>query len=287
MTDGRSYIRPVDPASLGIEENHVEVDTSVAHPARVYDWLLGGKDNFASDRAVGERLVVAAPDVQHLALRNREFIHRAVRYLVRDEGIEQILDVGTGIPTVPAVHEVAQQINPHVRVVYVDNDPVVLSHGRALLSRHDGVRTLQGDLLDPGSVLDRPELRALIDFTQPVAVLFAAVFHFVTDEQDPRRIITAYRDALVPGSAVVVSHISSSRHERDEVDSLVTSYRTSAPLVFRSDSEVLHLFDGFDLVEPGLVPLHDWRPDSSSPPSEGGLWGTAGVGLYSTSASRS
>lgn len=286
MTGDTRCIQPIDPASLGIEEHHVEIDTSTAHPARVYDWLLGGKDNLAPDRAVGEQILAVAPDIQSLAQHNREFIHRAVRYLVREEGIEQIIDVGTGIPTEPAVHDVARQLNAHVRVAYVDNDPVVLAHGRALLSRYDGVVTVSGDLLDPPSVLDHPDLASLIDFTQPVAILFAAVLHFVTDEQNPWRIIAAYRDKIVPGSAVVVSHISSTRHEHSEVDALVQSYRTSAPLVFRSDPEIRHLFDGFDLAEPGLVALHEWRPDFSRPNSEGGTWGSVGVGLYPARASQ-
>ena len=279
MSEWVGGFRPVDPEELGIAERHVEIDTSVPHPARVYDWLLGGKDNFGPDRDVGERLVSAVPDIQDLVRRNREFIHRAVRYLVHEQHIEQIIDVGTGIPTAPAVHEVAREINPDVRVAYVDNDPIVLAHDRALLSREEGVVTFLGDLLDPASVLDQPDVRRLIDFRQPVAVLFAAVFHFITDDQDPQAIVAAYRERMAHGSAMVVSHLSTSHRSRSEVEEFQRNYQTSAPLVFRRDTEIMELFEGFSLVDPGLVTLHEWRPDSDDPPQDGGSWATAAVGL--------
>jgi hypothetical protein len=264
---------------MGIRERRVEIDTTTPHPARVYDWLLGGKDNFGPDREVGERLLTAVPDIRDLVRRNREFINRAVRYLVEDEGIEQIIDVGTGIPTSPAVHEIARRINPEARVAYVDNDPIVLAHDTALLSREDGVVTFLGDLTDPSSVLDQPEVHELIDFTRPVAILFAAVFHFVTDEQDPDGIVAAYRARLVPDSALVISHLTTSHRDREAVAEFVGNYQTSAPLVFRADPDIRRLFDGFPLVEPGLVPLHEWRPDSPDAPVDGSTWASAGVGI--------
>lgn len=279
MSERSGEFRPVDTSRLGIATPRTEIDTTVPHPARVYDWLLGGKDNFAPDRDIGERLISAVPDIQDLVRRNREFIHRAVRYLVREQGIEQIIDVGTGIPTAPAVHEVARAINPEVRVAYVDNDPIVLAHDRALLSREEGVVTFLGDLVDPASVLNQPEVSQLIDFREPVAVVFAAVFHFVTDDQDPQAVVAAYRERMAPGSAMVISHLSYSHRTRADVDEFVRHYKTSAPLVFRRDEEILELFEGFSLAEPGLVPLHEWRPDSDDPPQEGGTWGSAGVGI--------
>lgn len=279
VAERQGRFKPVDTEKLGIASNHAEIDTSIAHPARVYDYLLGGKDNFEPDRVVGDRLIRAVPDIQPLVRRNREFIQRAVRYLVEDEGIEQIIDVGTGIPTSPAVHETAREINPGVRIAYVDNDPIVLAHDRALLSREEGVVTFLGDLVDPPSVLDHPGLREHIDFDRPVAVLFAAVFHFVTDDQDPGGIVAAYRKRMAPGSAMVISHLSRRHRPREAVDEFVRSYKTSAPLVFRSEPEIRELFDGFDLVEPGLVPLHEWRPDSSAPDEDGSTWVDAAVAV--------
>ena len=279
MADQKGRFRPVNPEELGIASPHVEIDTTTPHPARVYDYLLGGKDNFEPDRVVGDRLIMSVPDIQPLVRRNREFIHRAVRHLVEHEGIEQIIDVGTGIPTAPAVHRVAREINPQVRVAYVDNDPIVLAHDRALLSREEGVVTFLGDLTEPASVLDHAGLHELIDFDQPVAVLFAAVFHFVTDEQDPHGVIAAYRERMAPGSAMVVSHLSTRHRSREAVEEFVRNYQTSAPLVFRPGADIRDLFQGFDLIDPGLVPLHEWRPDSDDPPEEGGSWGDAGVGL--------
>jgi len=277
-TPSRGF-RPVDPAELGIEPKNVTIDTTIAHPARVYDYLLGGKDNFTPDREVAEQLVTDVPDVRDLARRNRDFVNRAARYLVADLGIRQIIDVGTGIPTSPAVHEIARAIAPDVTVAYVDNDPIVLAHDRALLSREDGVVTFIGDLRDPSSVLEQPELRELIDFDRPVAVLFAAVFQFVTDDQDPKGIIDAYRSQMVSGSAMALSHPSTSHRSPAAVRKLLAAYRTSAPLVFRDDTAITGFFDGFAVQPPGIVPLHRWRPDADGQPTTGGDWGSAGVGI--------
>lgn len=279
VADERGRFKPVDTEKLGIASNHAEIDTSIAHPARVYDYLLGGKDNFEPDRVVGDRLINAIPDIQPLVLRNRAFIRRAVRHLVEDEGIEQIIDVGTGIPTSPAVHQIAREINPGVRVAYVDNDPIVLAHDRALLSREEGVVTYLGDLMRPESVLDHPGLRELIDFDRPIALLFAAVIHFVTDDQDPHGIIAAYRSRLPRGSAMVISHVSTTRSDPRSVADFVSAYQTSSPVVFRSTGEIRGLFTGFDLIEPGVVPLHEWRPDTDEQAEEGGISGDAGVGI--------
>jgi len=258
----------------------MEHDSTVAHPARVYDFLLGGKDNYAADREVAEQVLELIPDAGALCRRNREFIHRAVRHLVADRGIEQIIDVGTGVPTSPAVHEVARELNPAVRVAYVDNDPVVLAYGRALLATEPGVVTFAGDLREPASVLDQPALRALIDFSRPVAVLFAAVFHFVPDACDPAGIIAAYRRRMAPGSAVVISHNTSTDNDPEEVRRAVAVYEASEPLIVRTREQITGLFDGFDIREPGVVKLHQWRPaPDGTTPTAGGTWMCAGLGI--------
>jgi len=275
------FFQPLDPQEFGVDPSQVKIDTTVAHPARVYDFLLGGKDNYAADRVVAEQGLGLIPDAGQAARCNREFIHRAVRYLVGEVGITQIIDVGTGIPTSPAVHEIARQVDPAVQVAYVDNDPVVLAHDRALLATEPGVVTFAGDLREPASVLDQSAVGELIDFTRPVAVLFAAVFHFVTDDQDPAGIIAAYRRRMAPGSAVVISHDTSTGRDPALVRQAEELYdNASAPLVMRTREQITALFDGFHICEPGVVNLHQWRPAPGEiTPTTGGEWMHAGVGL--------
>jgi len=279
VAEQQGRFRPVDTEKLGIKSHHAEIDTTVAHSARVYDYWLGGKDNFEPDRLVADRMIRAVPDIQPLVRRNREFIQRAVRYFVGEQGIDQIIDIGTGIPTSPAVHQVAREINPDVRVAYVDNDPIVLAHDRALLSREEGVVTFLGDLMEPETVLDDPGLRELIDFDRPVAVIFAAVIHFIPDEQDPLGMLAKYRARLAPGSGIAISQVSTTRRTPEQVAEFVGNYNTTTPLIFRTDEEIRALFAGFELVEPGVVAVHTWRQDSDDAPTEGGDWGSAGVGM--------
>jgi hypothetical protein len=236
------------------------VDITRPSIARVYDYLLGGKDNFAADRAVAEKLIASNLDPQRLALVTREFLVRAIRFAAK-RGLAQFLDLGSGLPTAPSVHEVARESVPGARVVYVDNDPVVVAHNRALLAIGDGLVTIQADVREPGSVLDNEAVRECLDFDQPVALLLTGVMHFIGDADDPDRMIRRYRDAVPPGSLLVLSTGTS-----DGADPAVVSgtqeayqgYRTAFRL--RSRAEIERFFDGFDLVAPGLVSMQDWRP---------------------------
>lgn len=262
-----SGFRPVDPASLGIEPNHAEIDTSVAHPARVYDYALGGKDNYPADREVAEKAFAALPSARDEVVANREFLHRSVTYVAR-QGIRQFLDVGTGIPTVGPTHETANAVNPGSRVVYIDNDPIVLAHARALLAG-DGLTTVhQADVRDPGTVLGHA--RSKLDFGEPIALMFVGLLYFLADK-DLDGLLEQYRDALPAGSHLLLTHALDTPQLRE------TSkvYKASAPLVPRSRERIRELFSGWDLVEPGLVPLHEWHPEGEERPAGHMLGGVA------------
>jgi SAM-dependent methyltransferase len=241
------------------------IDTTTPNVARIYDYLLGGKDNFAADRAAAQQLMAATPDIAGIVRDNRAFIGRVVRYLVNQAGVRQFLDLGAGLPTQLNVHEMAQRIEPEARVVYVDNDPVVWMHGQALLARGAGVAMVGADLRQPADIWQHPEVLRLLDFTQPVAVICASVLHFVPDEDEPHRIVAEYRDHLAPGSYLAISHGATATAEEDPtgvVDSFTSVYRqASAQLHVRSLAEIRRLFDGFDLVDPGVVWMTEWRPD--------------------------
>jgi hypothetical protein len=274
LTDSKDYALHGDPAPPP------EIDVSIAHPARIYDFLLGGKDNYAADRAVAEQMLAINPEAAPSARRNREFILRAVRAMVEELGIDQIVDLGTGIPTAPTVHGVARAINPEVVVAYVDNDPIVLAHDRALLAVEPGVVTVLGDLTDPPSVLDAPEINELIDWSRPVGMIMAAVFHFVPPERAPERVVAAYRDRMAPGSAVAISMLTSTGAVADDMEQAKRQYRATQGLTFRSRDEVAAFFAGFEPVEPGLVDPAAWRP-TQVPPTEtvGSRHFLAGVGV--------
>ncbi|MBP0457232.1 SAM-dependent methyltransferase [Streptomyces montanisoli] len=234
------------------------IDTSRPHPARIYDYLLGGKDNYPVDQAVAERLPVEA---RNGAAANRAFMRRGVEWTART-GIDQFLDVGTGIPTEPNLHQIVQGVNPTCRIVYVDNDPIVLRHAEALLvSRPEG-RTayVQSDVLDPEAVLE--QARETLDFERPVALSLIALLHFVPDDRDPYAIVRTLLEPLAPGSCLILSHLSMDRltPEQDRTE----EYRNAGiDLRPRTHAEVLRFFDGLDLVEPGLVPC--WHKDSPRP----------------------
>jgi SAM-dependent methyltransferase len=249
------------------------IDTTVPNVARIYDYMLGGKDNFAVDREAADRLLAAVPHFAGVVRDNRAFIGRAVRFLAGEAGIRQFLDLGSGLPTQSSVHEMAQEITPDALVAYVDNDPMVCSHGRALLRGADGIAVVLGDLRRPDEILRHPEVTALLDFRQPVAVLCAAALHFVPDEEKPHEIIAAYRDHLAPGSYLVITHGPSSTQEEDPggyTESVTNVYQqASANLHVRSLPEIRRFFDGFDLVDPGVVWMTDWRPDPSILPGAG------------------
>ena len=236
------------------------IDTSVAHAARVYDYWLGGKDNFAADREAGDQVIAAQPAVLIGVRANRAFLGRAVRYLAGQLGIRQFLDIGTGIPAANNTHEVAQSAAPGSRVVYVDNDPIVLVHARALLNNTDGPTAyLDADLRDPGKIL-RAAARTL-DFSQPVAVMLLMILHLIPDSDDPYRIVRRLMDATAPGSHLVLSHPAS------DIDAAAAARATqrynalvSPPQTRRTHAEVCRFFDGLHLLEPGVVATNRWRP---------------------------
>lgn len=238
-------------------------DPAIPSPARMYDYYLGGKTNFTADREVAEKALSVVPAGRQLARANRYFLMRAV-LLMADQGITQFLDLGTGIPTSPNVHELARAIHPAARILYVDNDPVVAAHSRALLAASDGVRALQADIRDPASILNSPELPELIDFSEPVGVLFIAVLHFVEDRDQPHDIVRAFTSHMAPGSYLALSHVS-----RDDTDPGVMSVirgayvHASAPAVFRPEAEIRAFFSGFELLDPGLADVTRWSPYSA------------------------
>jgi len=254
------------------------VDTSVAHVARVYDYWLGGKDNFAADRVAGDRAIEAYPDIVFSVRANRAFLARTVRYLVREAGIRQFLDIGTGIPTARNTHEVAQAEVPECRIVYVDNDPVVLAHARALLSSAQGGATayVDADLRDTDKIL--AEAARVLDFSRPVAVMLMAILQHIDNEEDPYGIVAKLLAAMPSGSYLAVSHPASDI----EVEAMAEMGKRLNQLMaekvtFRSQGEVSRFLDGLELVEPGLVRVQQWRPateaEASSPAA---LWGGVG-----------
>jgi S-adenosyl methyltransferase len=250
-----------------------DFDTSVPHIARIYDYWLGGKDNYAADREAAELAMAATPTVAPGVQANRRFLGRAVRYMT-EAGIRQFLDVGTGIPAANNTHEVAQSIAPQSRVVYVDNDPIVLAHARALLTSTTGPTDyIDADARDPARIL--AEAARTIDFSQPVGVMLMAILHCVPDEDDPGSIVTTLMGACPPGSFLALSHPA-----RDQVAVAIraeTSLTRSMgqKVTFRTREQVAGFAAGLDLAEPGVVPVQDWRPDSiqdiNSPPTA--MWG--------------
>ncbi|RBY76419.1 hypothetical protein DQ238_17150 [Geodermatophilus sp. TF02-6] len=256
-----------------------EVDLSRPSAARVYDFYLGGSHNLEVDRSMAREAISLWPDLPAIMQSNRAFLRRAVRHLA-GQGITQFLDIGSGIPTVGNVHEVAQQASPDARVVYVDNDPVAVAHSRAILAGDERTAVVHGDLREPEAVLEDSRVRATIDLDRPVAVLMVAVLHFVRDEDDPARAVATIRDRLAPGSHLAISH-ASAEGRPDSAESHQELYRrTPTPMTMRSRAEIARFFDGFDLVEPGLVWLPLWRPED---PSSAGdrperMTGFAGVG---------
>ncbi len=245
--------------------------------ARIYDYLLGGSHNFAADRAFARQAIEAIPDLPVQAAANRAFMHRAVRFLV-DAGVTQFLDLGSGIPTLGNVHEIAQAVYPQARVVYVDIDDVAVIHSQHLLAGNPNAVAVRGDLRRPDEILANPEVTGLLDLSRPMAVLAIAVLHAISDDDDPAGIIAALRDALTPGSYLAMAHVVNTRAEY--VDTLDMAKQTSTPITLRTPGQVQRLFDGFDLVDPGLVWAPLWRPESphevpDRPEQSGNL---AGVG---------
>lgn len=261
-----------------------EIDTSKPHPARMYDAYLGGNDNYAADREAVRRVLREFPEVRAMAQANRAFLQRAVRFLAGEAGIRQFIDIGTGIPSAGNVHEIAGKVVPTARVVYVDNDPIVHVHANALLTGSGTTSIVLADLREPGAILAHPKLRGLIDLTQPVGLLLVAILHFVADEENPPGIVTTLRDALPDGSYLALSHGTQDFHPPGAAGQAASTYRNAtAPLVLRSHQQVSVFFEGFDLVDPGLVQAPLWRPDGK-PPRPRDL---AKIGIYAGVGSKS
>ncbi|MFC3995704.1 SAM-dependent methyltransferase [Nocardiopsis sediminis] len=239
------------------------VDTSIPNVARMYDYYLGGKDNFAVDREAARKVVAMVPELPATVRGNRDFLGRAVRDAA-EAGIRQFIDLGTGLPTRDNVHEVALEAAPGSRVVYVDYDPVVVAHGEALLATTPSVRIIEADLRRPREILDHPVVGALIDLDEPVAVLLAAILHFVPDSEDPHALVAQLRDAMAPGSRLIFSHGLSDpdRPEATKGSREVYASATS-PVSDRSRDEILRFLDGFEILPPGLVPAAAWYPGES------------------------
>lgn len=253
------------------------VNLTVPNAARMYDHYLGGDNNFQADRDAAEHVLRIAPWIRPTALENRAFLGRAVRYLVAEAGIRQFVDIGTGLPAQGSVHQVAHAIDPGIKVAYADHDPIVLGQARAILARTANTVIVRGDLRHPDSIIAHPDLEGLIDWDQPVAVLTIAVMHFVTGQDDPAGIMARFRQVMAPGSYLALTHV---HHDGDEntVRQMLGIYKgASVPLVMRTRDEIAALFDGFDLIEPGLVPVSDWRPEPRPYPA-GEVWGLGGIG---------
>jgi hypothetical protein len=242
-----------------------DLNTNVAHPARVYDYWLGGKDNFPADRALAEMMIQAIPNMRGLAAANRAFLRRAVRYLAGEAGVRQFLDIGTGIPTSPNVHEVAQAAAPGSRVVYVDNDPIVLAHARALLTSQDAGETafIMADLREPKTILDHPTLTATLDLDQPVAVLLVAVLMYFRDSDHPNpfEMVAAVLEPMPSGSYLAITHPTPDFNPEETATAVAAASAAGITLVPRGQAEIERFFTGLDMVEPGVVPVLSWRPD--------------------------
>jgi hypothetical protein len=248
--------------------------------ARVYDYYLGGSHNFAVDRAMAEQAIRILPELPANMRANRAFLRRAVRYMLA-QGVRQFLDLGSGIPTVGNVHEVALDEAPDARIVYVDSDPVAVAHSQSILENVDAATIVQADVTDSARVLGHPETQRMIDFSQPVGILMVALLHFVPESADPAGLVARYRQAVVPGSYLALSH-GTADQQGDRGPSMEKLYARSAnPLVSRDHGAIVGFFAGFDLVEPGVVFVPQWRPDpdalpTTTPPARTATY--AGVG---------
>ncbi|MEV4492912.1 SAM-dependent methyltransferase [Micromonospora coxensis] len=247
------------------------IDTSVAHPARRYNYWLGGKDNFQADRESGDAMAARFPTIRISAQENRRFLQRAVGYLAREAGIRQFLDIGTGIPTADNTHEVAQRIAPESRVVYVDNDPIVLAHARALLtsSPEGATAYIDADLRDPEKILHHPDLRRTIDLSRPVGLMLVAILHFVPDSDDPYAAVRRLLEALPPGSYLAASHATHEYLPPQVAEEAKAAAKGGGPhgiINLRTLEEFRGFFAGLDVVEPGIRSVAEWRAESEPQP---------------------
>jgi hypothetical protein len=251
-----------------VSDEAIDLRTDVPHSARIYDYLLGGKDNFPADRAAAEAVLSISPIARTVALTNRQFMRRVTRHLAEAEGIRQFLDIGTGLPTSPNLHEVAQEVAPEARIVYVDNDPIVLVHARALLTSSPAGRTtyLQADLHEPDTIMTSTELLDTLDLGRPVAVSMIALLHYVEDDQVVKDLITRFMAPLPAGSMLVLSVAGSDETAvRDNDEEAVQTFNSHGfNLKPRTPAEVEAFFEGLELLEPGVVMVHRWRPDEAA-----------------------
>jgi SAM-dependent methyltransferase len=259
-------------------EAALDIDTSVAHVARVYDYWLGGKDNFAADRVAGDQAIQAYPDIVYSVRANRAFLARTVRYLAAEAGIRQFLDIGTGIPTANNTHEVAQDAAPGSNVVYVDNDPVVLTHARALLvsGRHGNTSYIDADLRDTGRIL--AEAAVTLDFSRPVGIVLMAILQHIDEAEDPYAIVNSLLAAVPPGSYLAISHPAADIETEAMAQMAERLNKLMAEKVtFRTGPQVERFFEGLELVKPGMVRVQEWRPASEiEAKSPAALWGGVG-----------
>ena len=254
------------------------VNINVPHSARIYDYWLGGKDNFAVDRAVGEAMIKAIPGMRYMAGENRKFVHRVARDLVAEQGIRQFLDIGTGIPTRPNLHEIAQRIAPQTRVVYVDNDPIVLVHARALMISTPEGRSeyISADLRDPESILGDEILAETLDLTKPVGLTLIAIVMLLADEDDPWGKVEALRDAMPSGSCLAITHPTGDFNPAEMDEAVAAATGAGMTLVPRTRAAVERFFGDWEPLAPGIVPVSSWRPDEPvSDPKAAYYW--AGV----------
>ncbi|GGZ30687.1 SAM-dependent methyltransferase [Streptomyces poonensis] len=242
----------------------LNIDTSRPHPARTYDWFLGGKDNYPVDEELGRKMLALEPRVQVLARVNRAFMHRATRWLA-ENGVRQFLDIGAGIPTEPNLHQIAQRVVPEARVVYCDNDPIVLAHAAALLrGTPEGVTEyVQGDVRDPGSIMEAA--RKVLDFNEPVALSLVALLHFVTDEDGAHELVERLMSELPAGSHLVLSHATADFTPETAKEATATYKAGGITLALRSRDEVARFFENLELVEPGVSQVTDWHPELGEP----------------------
>jgi SAM-dependent methyltransferase len=256
-----------------------KVDFGKPNVARMYDYYLGGRDHYPADREAARRVLGAAPDVPLAALENREFIRRSMQFLMQEHGVWQFMDIGPGLPTQGNVHQLAHQHSPSAHVVYIDNDDEVLAHSRSLLAGVPGVTIIDGDLRKPDRFLSDPELAALIDFSRPVALFMTLVLHFVPPDDDPYGLVASFRDLLCPGSFLVLSHVTGDGRESGMLTEVDDVYgNANAPLIMRTRDQVAAFFNGFDLIEPGVVFLSQWRPTGEYYAQGGTRWAYCGVG---------
>ena len=256
------------------------IDTSRPHPARTYDYFLGGKNNFAADREVADRVLAGWPAIRIGVRENRKFLARVVRYLAGEAGIRQFLDIGTGLPTADNTHEVAQAVAPSAHVVYADNDPLVLAHARALLTSSPEGRTayIHADLRDPVAILNDPVTREVLDFTQPIALMLIAILHMIPDEEKPAELLATLLDALPSGSYVVASHTTAEYAPQSIYGAGKAYERGGLRGALRTADEFAELvFSGLTLVPPGVVLVSEWRPEPGTPLPSAAEVGTNGA----------